>query len=89
MAGSVFWPVFNVHSGTAKSAVGSGVTLLWLCLMDLVLLAMRRRPGGDGWSSQAVAAVIIRIAIIKLMKILRIRNKNNINSVIRCCRNRI
>ena len=31
---------------------------------------------------QAVAAVIIRIEITKLMTIIRTKNKNNINSVI-------
>ena len=51
----------------------SGVTLLRLWPKDLVALRMRRRLGGDGRSSPAVATVIIRIAIIKLMTILRIK----------------
>ena len=45
---------------------------------------MQRRLDGDRQSSPAVAAVIIRIAIIKLMAILRKTNKNNINSILRC-----
>ena len=48
---------------------------------------MRRRFGGDKRCSPAVAVVIIRIRIIKIMAILRIRKKNNINSASRCCRN--
>ena len=40
---------------------------------DLVDMSMRHWLGGDGRSSLAVAAVIIRIAIIKLMTIRRIK----------------
>ena len=48
---------------------------------------MQRRLDGDRQSSPAVAAVIIRIAIIKLMAILRIKNNYNINSASRYCWN--
>jgi len=34
---------------------------------------MRCRLAGDGWLSPAFAAVIIRIAVIKLMTIFRIK----------------
>ena len=48
----------------------SGATLLWLCPADLVALAIQRRLGGNGRSSLAVAAVITRTELIKVMAIL-------------------
>ena len=59
-------------------------TLVWFRPTDMVAVAMRHRLDGDGWSSPAVATVLLIIEIIKLMAILKNKTKNNIHIVTGC-----